>query len=45
MRPAFNEFFALKMNLRMHQNREILIIPLRTGEMNQEPIIFPATDE
>lgn len=41
IKPAFSGFFAFKIDDRMHQNKMVLIIPLITGEINQEPIILP----
>lgn len=41
IRPALSGFFDFKIIERMHQNRTVLITPLNTGEMNQEPMILP----
>lgn len=41
MRPALSGFFDFKIIERIHQNRTVLMTPLNTGEMNQEPTILP----
>lgn len=45
MRPAFNGFFALRINERIDQNRMVLIAPLNTGDINHEPTILPKIDD
>lgn len=45
MKPAFSGLSDFKINFRMHQNKTVLIIPLKTGETNQEPIILPVKNQ
>lgn len=45
MRPAFNGFFALRINERIDQNRMVLIAPLNTGDINHDPTILPKIDD